>query len=127
MHVPSYVWAAGAERVVCPDGFQIPKYWDPVYQAKYGAFVRALAARYDGDPRLEFIQIGVGTFGETQPCDYQDDAYVQAAMEADGLYAWDWPDVCERHHGALRRRLCQHPADAAQRAALYVRMRPPRL
>jgi hypothetical protein len=84
MRVPAFVWAAGARTITCSGNFQIPRYWDPVYLAKYGAFVRALAARYDGDPRLEFILIGVGKFGETQPCDTTDNTCVATAMWADG-------------------------------------------
>jgi hypothetical protein len=40
---------------------------------------------------VEFIQIGVGKFGETQPCDDTDDAAVKTALAADGgLTEWSW-------------------------------------
>jgi len=93
MHVPAWVFSAGAGKVTCPDGFQIPEYWDPVYKAKYRNFVQALARKYDGHPAIEYIQIGVGKYGETQPCDDQDDAYVLNAMKADGLTEYSWPNV----------------------------------
>lgn len=42
-----------------------PDYTDPVYLGKHGAFVRALGARYDGHPDVEFLDIGsYGIWGE---------------------------------------------------------------
>jgi len=93
IRVPAWVFAAGAGKVTASDGFQIPKYWDPVYKAKYRNFVAALAAQFDGHATLEYIQMGVGKFGETQPCDERDDAAVTAALVADGLTQWTWPYI----------------------------------
>jgi hypothetical protein len=42
-----------------------------------------LGQRFNGDPRLTWVQIGTGLYGETQPADDQDDACVQAALAAD--------------------------------------------
>ncbi|MCR4415300.1 MAG: beta-galactosidase, partial [Thermoguttaceae bacterium] len=42
-----------------------PDYGDPLYLEKHGQFIKALAARYDGDPQIEFIDIGsYGIWGE---------------------------------------------------------------
>jgi hypothetical protein len=42
-----------------------PKYDDPVFLAKLENFLRALAARYDGDPNVAFIDVGsIGVWGE---------------------------------------------------------------
>ena len=42
-----------------------PDYADPVYLAKHGAFLKALGARYDGHPAVEFLDIGsYGVWGE---------------------------------------------------------------
>ena len=42
-----------------------PDYADPSYLAKHGAFLRALGARYDGHPNVEFLDIGsYGIWGE---------------------------------------------------------------
>lgn len=42
-----------------------PDYADPLYLEKHGAFLRALGARYDGHPDLEFVDIGsYGIWGE---------------------------------------------------------------
>jgi len=93
IRTPDFVFAQGAGKVVCPDGFEIPRYWNSVYQTKYRAFVNALAARYDGDSRIEYIQIGVGKFGESQPCDDGDNSHVVAALQADGHSEWTWPYI----------------------------------
>lgn len=42
-----------------------PDYADPLYLEKHGAFLKALGARYDGHPDLEFLDIGsYGIWGE---------------------------------------------------------------
>ncbi|MGQ9665813.1 MAG: DNRLRE domain-containing protein, partial [Anaerolineae bacterium] len=80
--VPDWVFSAGAKTITC-NGWTIPKYWDPVFLAKLEHFVQALAARYDNDPRVEWIQIGTGIYGENQPSIDEHDACVEAAMSQD--------------------------------------------
>ena len=71
---PDWVFAAGAKKVVFTvkggesNGEQTvyPVFWDPVYLAKYEKFIKALAARFDGDPRIEYFEIGVGQGGATK-------------------------------------------------------------
>jgi len=71
---PDWVFAAGAKKVVFTvkggesNGEQTvyPVFWDPIYLAKYEKFIKALAARYDGDPRVEYFEIGVGQGGATK-------------------------------------------------------------
>ncbi len=42
-----------------------PDYSDPLYLEKHGAFLKALGARYDGHPGVEFLDIGsYGIWGE---------------------------------------------------------------
>lgn len=42
-----------------------PDYADPLYLEKHGAFLKALGARYDGHPDIEFLDIGsYGVWGE---------------------------------------------------------------
>jgi len=42
-----------------------PDYSDPVFLKKHGNFIKALAGRYDGHPRIEFLDIGsYGIWGE---------------------------------------------------------------
>jgi len=99
IRTPSWVFAAGARKVYCDAGegqsvpFEIPRYWDNVYKTKYRNFISALAARYNGNPNIEFIQIGVGKFGETQPCDDSDEDCVSAALAEDGWSDYTWPYI----------------------------------
>lgn len=104
LRTPDWVFAAGAGYVTVRYGVHVPKYWDPIYLAKYENFVTALANQYDGDPRIEFIQIGVGRYGETFPCDKDDEPYVEQAMIQDGHTQWTWAymvndivDIYARH------------------------------
>jgi hypothetical protein len=42
-----------------------PDYSDPIYLAKHGAFIAALGKRYNGNPNVEFLDIGsYGIWGE---------------------------------------------------------------
>ncbi len=74
----------------CGGGWYVPRYWDGHYQEKLRTFVQALAARYDGDPRISWVQIAAGLYGETQPVDDQDDQCVKDAMTADFGITADW-------------------------------------
>ena len=80
--VPDWVFSkAGAGKFTCT--WTIPKYWDPIFLAKLEQFIKAVAERYDNDPRVEWIQIGTGIYGENQPSIDADDACVKAAIQAD--------------------------------------------
>ncbi|MCQ2125524.1 MAG: beta-galactosidase [Fibrobacter sp.] len=64
---PTWVYDEGAKKVtaVFEDNgahAQVPAWDDPVYLKYAKEFATALAAKYDGDPRLEYID--VRTFGE---------------------------------------------------------------
>jgi len=66
---PEWVKDAGAKgkwfRGGPGTGFWGPDYGDPVFLKKMDKFFIALAARYDGDPTLEYIDIGsYGNWGE---------------------------------------------------------------
>lgn len=73
-------------KLTCDQGWVIPKTWDAGYQAAYSQFIHALADRYDGDPRLAWVEMGVGTFGETHPADADFTPCVRAA----GLTSAQW-------------------------------------
>jgi hypothetical protein len=45
----------------------IPKYWGTPYKSAYSAFVQALGQEFKNDPGLDFVAIGMGLSGETQP------------------------------------------------------------
>jgi hypothetical protein len=57
----------------------VPRYWHAIYKEKYRRFVTALGVRYRNDPRLEWVAIGSGMYGETWACDYWDNAAMQTA------------------------------------------------
>ena len=50
-----------------------PNYEDPRLRAAMVSFIKALGKRYDGDPRIGFIQVGlIGFWGEWQTYPHQD-------------------------------------------------------
>ena len=48
-------------------GHIVPKYWSPSYQQAWSSFIHAVGARYGNDPRVAWIEISTGMFGETTP------------------------------------------------------------
>lgn len=64
---PLWVYSKGAKSVKVDDGSIKPCYWDPVFLAAYQTFLQAYAAKYDGDPRILGIEMGIGDGGETKP------------------------------------------------------------
>lgn len=50
----------------------IPRYDHPLVLAEYREYIREFARRYDGDPRLTWIELGTGIFGESKPADNSD-------------------------------------------------------
>lgn len=67
--MPAWVVSAGAVVLAGSE----PDYRARAYQQHWGTFVDALAARYDGDPRIAFIDIsGYGKFNEWQAYAFTD-------------------------------------------------------
>ncbi|HIQ05341.1 MAG TPA: hypothetical protein EYH31_06550 [Anaerolineae bacterium] len=81
-----------ADYVGGPDWY-IPRYWDPVYKYRYKAFIQALGERYRNDPRIEFVAIGLGTFGELHATD--DYGQDRDAIAAAGLTRSLWISTVE--------------------------------
>ena len=55
----------GAQFYYPSTTYKAPVGWDPVYQAKFGNFLKALGERYNGNTAIEFFEItGVGVYGE---------------------------------------------------------------
>ncbi len=85
--VPAWVYTpaqgGNAQAAINCSGVLVPRYWNQYYLAKYNAFVAALGARYNGDARLTWVQIGTGLYGETQPADGLDDQCLKNALTAD--------------------------------------------
>ena len=70
---PDWVREAGAKGIWFPPPYSgiesadrwEPTYDDPVFIEKYSNFLKAFAARYDGDPSVAFVDIGsFGMYGE---------------------------------------------------------------
>ena len=64
---PSFVYESGAKKVTATlqwNGYHayVPVWDDPIYLQAAKDFAKALAEKYDGDPRIEYIDIR--TFGE---------------------------------------------------------------
>ncbi len=63
---PQWVWDAGAKFAYhALSDTQIPLFWDPVYLQHAMAFLDAVAARYDANPDVIFIDVTPGA--ETNP------------------------------------------------------------
>ena len=62
---PAWVYAAGVPHVTTADGSVLPVYWDPPFERAWGAFISAMARRYDGDPHIAYVEAGIGEGGET--------------------------------------------------------------
>ncbi len=70
-------------------GWPIPRYWHPLVLGEYHKFIQALGERYDGDPRVAWIEMGTGIFGEAKPADNEDWPCLLNA----GLTAGVWMDT----------------------------------
>lgn len=67
---PSWLWSAGAQKFTYSSASGVSGFmalpWDPIFQREWKAFISALGARYDGDPRLSYITLtGLGHGVET--------------------------------------------------------------
>ncbi len=70
--IPAYLRSDPTAYIVTSDGFKIPKYWSNSYLNPYIRFINALGERYRNDPRVEFISLGTGRYGENTASDAQD-------------------------------------------------------
>ena len=62
---PAWVYADGARSVKETDGSVLPVYWDAAYQQDLNGFITAMAARYDANPNLAFVEAASGFDGES--------------------------------------------------------------
>ena len=63
---PKWVWKEGAVFAFHqPSGTEIPLIWDPIYEKYAWRFLEQLAARYDGNPGILFVDVTPGA--ETNP------------------------------------------------------------
>ena len=81
----------------------MPKYWSASYKEAWRQFVTAMATRYKDDPRVAWVEISVGIYGETKPAENQFNAclqsagltsalWVQTVNEIVDIYRTAWPN-----------------------------------
>jgi hypothetical protein len=61
---PSWVTTNTVAEPAAEHGGTAPVFWDPDFLSAYGQFIVALAAHYDGNPSVAWIQAGLGLDGE---------------------------------------------------------------
>ena len=62
---PQWVLAEGVPTVTETDGSVYPQYWNETYLAELRQFLLELGKRYDGNPSMPYLQMAVGSGGET--------------------------------------------------------------
>lgn len=63
---PEWVYAKGAKSVKVDDGSIKPVYWDKTFLKEYATFLQAFGQKYNLDPRILAIEMGIGDGGETK-------------------------------------------------------------
>lgn len=63
---PQWVLDQGVKHVTDSDGSVKPEYWNPKFLSNLADFVHALGAKYDGNPNVTCIEMGIGDGGETK-------------------------------------------------------------
>lgn len=67
-YTPPWVFDTyGVPRVTEINGTVFPEYWNPLFLQKLTDFVNAASARYDNNPYVTAVEIGIGQGGETEP------------------------------------------------------------
>ena len=104
---PHYVFREGARCFQMPNGYIQPDYADPVYLERLEKFMEAFGAKYNGDDRVECVDIGTyGTWGEGHTVEGDDVIYpmeiVKKHMELHCKYFPDTMLVCNDDHVAGR-------------------------
>ena len=100
--VPPFLYRQHPDmRVICEDSWSIPKYWSPSYLAELEKFIMEAGKRYDGDPRISFIEIDVGIYGETKPADNAHKKCLQQAGLTSDLWAQTVNRIVDIHRRAF--------------------------
>ncbi len=103
-YTPAWVYKLGVKSVTSGDGAIKPQYWSSTFLNQYGSFLNALGARYDGNPNIAFIEMGIGDGGETsvdtrktdalkswQAIGYSDAVWLSTIKQIVGLYKLAFP------------------------------------
>ena len=107
-------WPAGDGYVTCrwtdPNGGaqqeDIPMYWTPAYLDAFERFVQAAAERYRDDPRVAFVEVSSGIYGETMPAEaatladnclrtagLTEDLWIETVNRISDIYQRHWHDT----------------------------------
>lgn len=86
---PQWVYDLGVPFVTANDKAIKPQYWHPKFLNALSDFVKAFAARYDGNANILAVEIAVGDGGETKP-DTTKDSNVLVRWTAIGYTDGEW-------------------------------------
>lgn len=92
---PKWVFDAGAAYTIQQGGAYEPDYGDPVFLEKLEGFMREYGRKFNGDPRIETVDIGsFGTWGEGHTGAGSDRVYPYQVMKAHlDLHVKYFPDT----------------------------------
>ena len=82
---PNWLFSRGVPKIQADQTATYPVFWNDPYQALWGRFVRRLADRYDGDPRLEFVATGGYSSGHEPNLSSRDNALLMDQWRAAGF------------------------------------------
>jgi hypothetical protein len=63
---PQWVYDLGVKHVKDDDGSIKPEYWNPIFLSNLANFIHAFAQRYDSNPNITCIEMGIGDGGESK-------------------------------------------------------------
>jgi len=92
---PEYVYRAGAACYSLPGGRLEPDYGDPVFLEKLSCFMEEAGRRFNGDPRIELVDVGTfGTWGEGHTGNGSDLVYPAEVIKKHiDLHVKNFPDT----------------------------------
>jgi len=101
--VPAYVYEEGAKGYLLPNGCLQPDYGDPVFLHYLEKFLAAMGEKYNGDPRIECVDIGTyGTWGEGHTVEGDERIYpIEVVKKHIDLHCRYFPDtfvICNDDH-----------------------------
>jgi hypothetical protein len=85
---PSWIPIIACVDPYSGDPHNIPNYWHSSYRTAVHNLITAFGARYNNDSRVEWIETGVGAYGENQPSDDRYDNCLITAGYGDQT-AWE--------------------------------------
>ncbi|MBA2679671.1 MAG: beta-galactosidase [Ktedonobacteraceae bacterium] len=93
---PQWVYDSGVRSMTEMDQSVHPEYWNPKFLAAYQSFVSALAQRYDGNPAIAVIEIGIGDGGETKVDTRRDNPQLLDQWQSIGYSDPIWWDTIQK-------------------------------